>query len=67
MVLRVLSPDVSPKTERGHPVRLSAQRESPFQGILPARSERLAPAGGQDVRAPSSDGLQAVQPPLRLS
>jgi hypothetical protein len=38
--------------ERGHPVRLSAQREPPLKGILPAKSERASLAGGQDVRAP---------------
>jgi hypothetical protein len=35
------------KEERGHPVRLSAQREH-----LSIGSERTSPAGGQDVRAP---------------
>ena len=37
--------------KRGHPVRLSAQREL-SEVIVPPRYERASPAGGQDVRAP---------------
>ena len=40
-------------SERGHPVRLSAQREQPLsKAIQRGKSERALPAGGQDVRAP---------------
>src|SRR6266550_1182697 len=40
--------------ERGHPVRLSAQREH-SDVVLTAGSERAWPADGQDVRAPGSE------------
>jgi hypothetical protein len=39
-------------TERGHPVRLSAQREQPFKAIPFVSLERPSLAGGQDVHAP---------------
>jgi len=39
-------------SERGHPVRLSAQREQPLNRSLRRKLERALPAGGQDVRAP---------------
>jgi len=38
--------------ERGHPVRLSAQREYHLEAALPTRSKRASPAGGQGVRDP---------------
>jgi hypothetical protein len=41
-------------TERGHPVRLSAQREQPFKRESLRGSERASPAGGQDVRDPTT-------------
>ena len=39
--------------DRGHLVRLSAQRELPPEPE--ARSERAADTGGQDVRDPADD------------
>src|SRR5438105_2920090 len=39
-------------SERGHPVRLNAQREQPPNRCLRRSTERASPAGGQDVRAP---------------
>ena len=39
--------------ERGHPVRLSAQREQDQSGLC-HELERALSAGGQDVRAPST-------------
>ena len=39
-------------TERGHPVRLRAQREYSLARLFQV-SERAWPAGGQDVRDPA--------------
>jgi len=39
--------------ERGHPVRLSAQREQVVRIIPPKKAEGGTRAGGQDVRAPT--------------
>jgi hypothetical protein len=46
--------------ERGHLVRLSAQRER-NQSALCHESERALPAGGQDARAPSTCSHPSAQ------
>jgi hypothetical protein len=46
--------------QRGHPVRLSAEREQ-RPNLFFLRSEHASPAGGQDVRAPSGQDSKAAQ------
>src|SRR5712671_32032 len=46
--------------ERGHPVRLSAQREPFSKRNFGGKLERAGPAGGQDVRAPCAPGTDLI-------